>query len=275
MVSTAVFNAGELGIQSAYVDTYTPSLLNPIPREVTRREAGINADALMGEDVWTAYEFSWVNTQGKPMVCGLRLRVACQSKAIVESKSLKLYLMSFANTKFASRTEVLKTLDQDLTVGFRAPVMVELLDIAQMEATIGKMPGRCLDEQDIRCMVYQKDGNLLVPAESETQVREAVYSHLFRTLCPVTGQPDWASVAIEYSGVPIDEAGLLKYLVSYRNHPGFHETAIESIFCDLRTAYDLQSLSVYGRFQRRGGLDINPFRSTIETSAPIYRIARQ
>ncbi|MFT7653359.1 MAG: 7-cyano-7-deazaguanine reductase [Limisphaerales bacterium] len=274
-MSTEAFDAGELGRQSAYVDTYTPSLLNSIPREVTRREAGINADALVGEDVWTAYEFSWVNTQGKPISCGLRLRVACQSRTIIESKSLKLYLMSFANTKFASRADVLKTLDQDLAVGFRAPVMVELLDIAHMESTTGQMPGRCLDEQDVRCTVYQKDGNLLVPAESETHVREAVYTHLFRTLCPVTGQPDCASVAIEYSGPPIDEAGLLKYLVSYRNHPGFHETAIETIFCDLRAAYELQSLSVYGRFQRRGGLDINPFRSTVETSAPIYRIARQ
>ena len=266
----------ELGKKSDYIDTYMPSLLHSIPREEARDDALLTVpQGMVGEDVWTGYEFSWVNTDGRPLVCGLRLRVSAQSKAMVESKSLKLYLMSFSNTKFANRTEVLTTLDQDLSVAFRAPVLVELLNLSQMESTVGHMPGRCLDDVDVRCSVYQHDPSLLVPAQSDVQVRETVNTHLFRTLCPVTGQPDWASVAVEYAGAAIDDAGLMKYLVSYRNHPGFHETSIEMIFTDLTRTYELNHLSVYGRFQRRGGLDINPFRSTSETSAPIYRLARQ
>ena len=269
----------ELGKKSDYVDTYMPSLLHAIPRSSTRAEAGLEPnlkiDEMLGEDVWTGYEFSWINTDGKPVVYGLRLRVSCQSKAIVESKSFKLYLLSFANTRFANRAEVLSTLDQDLSVAFRAPVMVELLELNQMEVTTANMPGRCLDHLDVRCSVYQRDPNLLITGGNDVQVRETYHTHLFRTLCPVTGQPDWASVLVEYAGTAIDEVGLLKYLVSYRNHAGFHETAIESIYCDLITTYDLSSLSVYGRFQRRGGLDINPFRSSNDPAAPIYRMSRQ
>ncbi|MEQ9452741.1 MAG: NADPH-dependent 7-cyano-7-deazaguanine reductase QueF [Pseudomonadales bacterium] len=266
----------ELGKKSDYVDTYTPSLLHSIARSEARHNAGLTpVPDMLGEDVWTGYEFSWINTDGKPVICGLRVRVSCQSKAIVESKSFKLYLMSFANTRFANRTEVLSTLDQDLSVAFQAPVMVELMELTQMEATTASMPGRCLDELDVRCSSYERNPDLLTHGAADVQVRESVYTHLFRTLCPVTGQPDWASVAIEYAGPAIDSAGLLKYLVSFRNHAGFHETAIETIYADLLSRYDLSTLSVYGRFQRRGGLDINPFRSSSETSAPIYRMARQ
>ncbi len=278
-MSISALNNSELGKKSDYVDTYTPSLLMSIARDQVRREAALDPSKVIatmkGEDVWTGYEFSWVNTDGKPVVCGLRLRVSCQSEAMVESKSLKLYLMSFSNTKFTNRAEVLNTLDQDLGVAFRAPVMVELLDMAQMEATNASMPGRCLDQLDVRCTVYKRDPTLLVPDRSDVQVREAVNTHLFRTVCPVTGQPDWASIAIEYAGAAIDDQGLLKYLVSFRNHAGFHETAVETIYGDLLASYDLSHLSVYGRFQRRGGLDINPFRSTDEASAPLYRLARQ
>ena len=274
-MAVSSFNAGELGKKSAYVDTYMPSLLHAIPRDLTRNEAGVDATHMLGEDLWNGYEFSWINTDGKPLVSGLRIRISAQSQALVESKSMKLYLMSFANTRFESRAEVMRTIDQDLSVAFRAPVMVELLDLTQMESVQASMPGRCLDHRDLRFNAYERTPELLVASASDVLVRESLHTHLFRSLCPVTGQPDWASIAINYAGQAIDEDGLLRYLVSYRNHPGFHETTIETIFSDLMATYELNSLSIYGRFQRRGGLDINPFRSTDETDAPTYRMSRQ
>lgn len=271
----SAMSLGELGKQSDYVETYTPSLLHGISRESTRGAALIDGALFQGEDLWTGYEFSWLNGRGMPQVAGLRLRVPAQSPMLVESKSMKLYTMSFSQTRFDSRTEVLKTLDQDLSTAFRAPVMVELLDLGQLEGMTHTLPGRSLDDMDVRINNYERAPDLLVPAESDVQVRETLHTHLFRSVCPVTNQPDWASLVIEYSGRPMNAEGLIRYLVSYRRHPGFHETTIEQIFCDLMAVYHPQALTVYGRFQRRGGLDINPFRSTHETAAPVYRLARQ
>ncbi len=269
---------GPLGQTSDYPSTYTPSLLHSMDRAVARAKAGVEVSECKGEDLWTGYEFSWLNTDGKPQVTGLRLHVPCHSRAIVESKSLKLYLNSFSMTKFESHTEVLKTLDQDLTLAYRGPVMLELLDLVQLELPVHQFSGVCLDDLDVRTNTYERDPLLLSvedPGATEHVVHETLYTHLFRSLCPVTGQPDWASVLVEYQGAPLARDGLLKYLISYRNHQAFHETTIEQIYLDILHTCRPRQLSVYGRFQRRGGLDINPFRSTHEDSAPLCRLPRQ
>ena len=237
------------------------------------------AAEMRGEDLWTAYEFSWLDTQGKPWVAGLRMTIPCHSPAIVESKSLKLYLGSFAQTKFESQAEVLRTLDQDLTLAFRSPLVIEILDLNQLELPVQQLTGTCLDTLDVFVTQYERDASLLpslVEGEGEDRiVREAVYTNVFRSLCPVTHQPDWASVAIEYTGSPIDHVGLFKYLVSYRTHPAFHETTIELIYLDLMKTCQPTELSVYGRFQRRGGIDINPYRGSHAERAPLCRLPRQ
>jgi len=265
-----------LGRETEYPSSYTPSLLHAIDRSTARANAGVvQAQELHGEDLWAGYEFSWLDTQGKPAVACLRIRVPCQSAAIVESKSVKLYLNSFAQTKFESRPAVLRTLDADLALAFRSPVMVELIELSQLAAPVHELPGVCLDELDIRASIYQRDPELLRTEGANVTVRESLYTHLFRSLCPVTAQPDWASILVEYSGMPIEREALLKYLISYRTHQAFHETTIELIHGDIRAVCAPERLTVYGRFQRRGGLDINPFRSTHEDSAPLYRLVRQ
>jgi 7-cyano-7-deazaguanine reductase len=269
-------NQGPLGQQTDYPATYTPSLLHSMNRDMARARAGVTAvQQLRGEDVWTGYEFSWLNTEGKPVVAALRLRIPCQSGAIVESKSLKLYLGSFAQTRFESLADVQRTLDQDITLAFRSPVILELLELVSLNVPPGEIAGICLDDLDIRTDVYARDARLLRCDDSDLTVNETLFTHLFRSLCPVTAQPDWASVSIEYSGTPINRAALLKYLISYRTHQAFHETTIEQIYCDIKEACKPERLSVYGRFQRRGGLDINPFRSDHSDTAPAWRTPRQ
>lgn len=275
-LNSPAIDEGPLGVKSEYPATYTPSLLHSIERATARATVAVSqARDLRGEDLWTGYEFSWLDTQGKPLVAGIRLRVPCQSAAIVESKSVKLYLNSFSQTKFESQAAVLRTLDQDISLAFRSPVIIELLELSQLAAPVHQMAGVCLDDLDIVTSTYERDPSFLKITDDDLSVHEAFHSHLFRSLCPVTSQPDWATIGIEYSGSPLDRKGLLKYLISYRNHQAFHETTIEQIFCDIRTMCRPQKLSVYGRFQRRGGLDINPFRSSGEDSAPVCRLPRQ
>jgi len=267
---------GPLGERTAYPSTYTPSLLHSIKREDARRDAQVSeVDELRGEDLWTAYEFSWLDTQGKPMVAGLRMGIPCHSPAIIESKSLKLYLGSFALTKFENQSEVLRTLDQDLTLAFRSPLVIEILELNQLELPVQQLAGTCLDTLDVFITAYERDAGLLKPSGEDRVVREAVYSNVFRSLCPVTAQPDWASIAIEYTGAPIDHASILKYLVSYRSHQAFHETTVELIYQDVLRVCEPSELSVYGRFQRRGGIDINPFRGSHAERAPLCRLPRQ
>ncbi len=275
MGTSAGLDQSPLGQSTSYVETYTPSLLYPIKRAVGREPMGAANVAFLGEDLWTGYEFSWLNVAGKPQVAGVRLRVSCTSEAIVESKSMKLYLGSFSGTRFETQAEVLRTLDQDLSLAFRAPVMLELLDMQQLAMNVPQMPGNCLDNLEIRTSTYERDPELLQHDGPDVVVHESLHTHLFRSVCPVTGQPDWGSIALSYSGRPIHQENLLRYLISYRNHPGFHETTVEQIYVDVLARCRPQSLTVYGRFQRRGGLDINPFRSTHETSAPVYRLPRQ
>jgi 7-cyano-7-deazaguanine reductase len=265
-----------LGRPVEYSSTYTPSLLRSIERSHQRTPIGIfGALPFRGEDVWTCYELSWLNPKGRPEVAVLKLRVPCNSPCIVESKSLKLYLNSFAQTVFGTRAEVVTTLTSDLTVAVRAPVIVNVLDADQAPEPIAKLPGRSLDRLDVECQVYHWCPDMLEVAGDEVTVRETLHTHLFRSLCPITGQPDWASVMVQYVGRRIPPTALLRYLVSFRNHAVFHETAVEQIFIDLRARCAPEHLTVYARYLRRGGIDINPFRSSDGADSPALRMMRQ
>lgn len=266
-----------LGKASAYVATYTPSLLHSIPRDEARTGLrGLSAGPeFHGEDIWNCYELSWLSPRGAPRGAILRIQVPQTSGAIVESKSMKLYLNSFAQTRFENTAEVQKTLDSDLLLAFRAPVMIELSEPDQLGQAPSGLPGECLDELDVDVEVFTYDDALLVGGVSETHFHKTVHTHLFRSLCPVTGQPDWASLLIEYAGPRFEIADLYRYLVSYREHAGFHEATIEQIYLDIQNRLNPTSLAVYGRFLRRGGIDINPYRASTPGPAPELRVARQ
>lgn len=276
-VSSDSISQSPLGKSSAYVATYTPSLLHSIPRDDARAGLRGMSDQLdfHGEDVWNCYELSWLSPKGGPRGSVLRIRVPHSSGAIVESKSMKLYLNSFAQSRFENTAEVQKTLDSDLLLAFRAPVMIELSEPGQMNQPPGGLPGECLDEMDVDVERYAVDETLLEAGDPDTHVNKTLHTHLFRSLCPVTGQPDWASVLIEYAGPRFKLPDLYRYLVSYREDPGFHEATIEQIYLDIRNQLAPTSLAVYGRFLRRGGIDINPYRASNPGPAPDLRVARQ
>ena len=267
-----------LGKQSEYIDTYTPSLLHSIERSAAREPLGLQEDALpfAGEDVWFCYELTWLGERGKPEVCAMRIKVPANSPCIVESKSVKLYLGSLAQTRFANRSELLNTLNSDLGLAFRAPVMLELMDLPQVPEIVAQPPGICLDGLDVKLTIYERDPSLLALDEGEDRVlKETVHTNLFRSLCPVTGQPDYATVVVRYLGRPISRSSLLAYLVSFRSHQAFHEATVEQMFVDILGACEPEQLSVTGRFLRRGGIDINPFRSNVEDQMPLMRLPRQ
>ncbi len=266
-----------LGQQAEYTDTYTPSLLYSIERATARSSMGLEADVpFSGEDVWTCYELTWLGARGKPEVAALRIKVPSSSPCMVESKSLKLYLGSLAQTRFANRAELLNTLNSDLGLAFRAPVMLELMDLQQIPETLAQAPGICLDALDVKLGVYQREPALLELEEGEERVvKETVHSNLFRSLCPVTGQPDYATVIVQYLGRPISRGSMLAYLVSYRNHQAFHEATVEQIYLDLMERCAPEQLSVAGRFLRRGGIDISPYRSNVDDQLPLLRLPRQ
>jgi len=276
-IQPASLTESPLGREVAYVATYTPSLLHSIPRADSRAQlTGLGSEVpFHGEDIWTCYELSWLAENGGPRGALLRIQVPISSQAIVESKSLKLYLNSFAQTRFANIAEVQKTLDSDLMLAFRGPVMIELSEAESLNSAATGLPGECLDHMDVAVETFSLDAGLLTEPHKDTHVNKSWHTHLFRSLCPVTGQPDWASLLIEYAGPRFDAAGLYRYLVSYREHPGFHEATIEQIFLDLHNRYAPSSLLVYGRFLRRGGVDINPYRSTNPGPAPDLRVSRQ
>jgi 7-cyano-7-deazaguanine reductase len=232
-----------------------------------------------GQDIWTGYEFSWLNQKGKPKVAVLRLTVPALSSHIVESKSMKLYLNGFAQTRFDSVSAVSERLTKDLGSAFGGEVGVELLALADSSLDVGELQGECLDEQDVAITDFQRTPDFLALSVSDgtddVSVTQELMTHLFRSLCPVTAQPDWASVLVSYTGAPIDRAGLLKYLVSYRQHQAFHETTIERIYADIWERCQPEKLSVSGRFLRRGGLDISPTRSSEFQTADMLRLSRQ
>ena len=298
----------QLGKASSYIDQYDASLLFPIPRQGKRAEIGINgALPFLGGDMWTAFELSWLNLRGKPQLALAHFTVPCETTNIIESKSFKLYLNSFNNTQFASADEVKARLRADLSEAVwrgatpqavraepvEAPSMHsgQTLRQAQGErsvpASIGvsllgadlfdrepvhELDGLSLDRLDIDCTRYTPAPELLTVTPNEAPVSEVFTSNLLKSNCLVTGQPDWGSVQISYTGDQIEQGGLLQYLVSFRNHNEFHEQCVERIFMDIWTRCKPMKLAVYARYTRRGGLDINPFRTSYP--APIPRNIR-
>lgn len=262
-----------LGKPTEYRSDYAPELLFPIPRQLKRDELGIAPGQLpfVGEDLWNAYEVSWLNPKGKPEVALACFRVPADSPSLIESKSFKLYLNSFNQTVFADPESVETTLVRDLSNAAGAPVGARLERLAeQPQAAIAYPAGRLLDTLDIACTTYQPAPQLLCTGDGPV-VEETLYSHLLKSNCLVTGQPDWGMLVVRYRGRPIDPAGLLRYIVSFRNHNEFHEQCVERIYCDIRRQCAPEALAVYARYTRRGGLDINPFRSSGEFLPPDNR----
>ncbi len=264
-----------LGKDTEYRFDYDASLLAPIPRAEGRHSLAIDDSHFVGMDVWNAYEVSWLSPKGLPQVRVAKLVVPCHSPNIVESKSLKLYLNGFNQSTFASETDVETTMQRDISACIGAEVELQLLDVdAAQDFALAKLPGDCLDHQDINIDTYHTELELLEAGEGSVACRQ-VYSHLLRSLCPVTGQPDWATLYIEYSGQAIDEASLLRYIVSFRNQQDFHELCVETIFSHLWQRFELNSLAVYARYLRRGGIDISPMRSSAPVTLPDWRQLRQ
>ena len=274
----------QLGKTSAYADRYDPSLLFPLPREPKRREIGITGSVpFLGADLWTAYELSWLNPRGKPQVALAHITIPCESTHIVESKSFKLYLNSFNNTVFESADAVRERIRADIgaAIWHGGPVMAGvgvklLLPEAFGTEAVQELPGLCIDRLDVECTRYQPAPELLSAALHEQPVNETLTSHLLKSNCLVTGQPDWGSVQISYTGPQIDQAGLLQYIVSFRNHNEFHEQCVERIYMDVMARCKPTKLMVYARYTRRGGLDINPWRTSHPQQPPAnVRSARQ
>lgn len=265
-MSEQQINFSPLGQRSAYIDTYDNSLLFPILRQPKREAIGIGERLpFKGFDIWTAFELSWLNNKGKPIVAMADIIIPCESKNIIESKSFKLYLNSFNNSQFVSPEIVQETLTRDLSNAAGLEVNVNLLFDPKGE--ISQFEGTCLDSLDVPCTKYTVNPDLLTISTGHTQ-NSQVYSHLLKSNCLVTGQPDWGSIHITYSGPCIDHESLLQYLVSYRNHNEFHEQCVERIFMDIQTHCRPEELTVYARYTRRGGLDINPLRSTLALMPP-------
>jgi 7-cyano-7-deazaguanine reductase len=266
-----------LGKSTVYADRYDPNLLFPIPRAEKRAEIGVG-DALPfhGVDIWNAYELSWLDERGKPVVAMAEFRVPAASPNIIESKSFKLYLNGFAQERIVNADALVHTLTRDLSQAAGADVGVVLSAASAAAHALRDLDGHLLDGQTIDIEHYgpPQAGFLLTDAGAQV-IEESVVSHLLRSNCPVTGQPDWGSVQIVYRGTPIDHAGLLRYLVSFRNHNEFHEQCVERIFVDVMGRCAPERLSVHARYTRRGGLDINPFRSSVPASPVNSRSARQ
>ena len=265
-----------LGQQSAYISQYTPSLLQPVPRSLNRDDLGLRGELpFQGCDVWTLYELSWLNAKGKPVVAIGEVFVPATSPNLIESKSFKLYLNSFNQTRCDSLEAVQALLVQDLSGCAGAPVSVTLFTLDQAPHQIAQLPGECIDSLDIEVDGYEFDETLLQGAAGREIVEETLHSHLLKSNCLVTSQPDWGSVVIRYKGPKLDREKLLRYLISFRQHNEFHEQCIERIFTDLKHFCAPEKLTVHARYTRRGGLDINPFRSDWEPVPANLRLIRQ
>ncbi len=275
-----------LGKASGYAQEYDPSLLFPLPRGPQRELLGLAAEQplpFFGADLWTGYELSWLNLRGKPQVALLQVHIPCETPNLIESKSFKLYLNSFNNSRFASVDAVREHLRTDLSeAAWRGATPTSSLGVRVIPAeefdqqAVEELSGLNLDRLDIECTHYTPAPELLTAAFDEVPVTEVLTSRLLKSNCLVTGQPDWGSVQISYSGPPIDQAGLLAYIVSFRNHNEFHEHCVERMFVDIWQRCRPIKLTVYARYTRRGGLDINPLRTSHPMGIPpAVRTARQ
>jgi 7-cyano-7-deazaguanine reductase len=266
-----------LGRETIYPDAYDPSQLFPVARALGRSDLGL-ADALPfhGYDLWNAFEVSWLNARGKPEVAILETKVPATSPFLIESKSFKLYLNSLNSTQFDSTDKVRQAIARDLSEAAGARVSIELFSLDNYQIQLKSTPGgECIDALDIQCELKQGHATHLLKT-SDATVTEKLFSNLLKSNCPVTNQPDWGTVVIEYTGQQIDQAGLLGYIVSFRTHNEFHEQCVERIFTDITKYCKPEHLTVYAHYTRRGGLDINPVR-TSEKSSNIerYRLIRQ
>ncbi|HBP5564974.1 TPA: NADPH-dependent 7-cyano-7-deazaguanine reductase QueF [Pseudomonas aeruginosa] len=267
-----------LGKTSEYVSRYTPSLLFPIARAAKWAELGLSAATLpyRGVDIWNCYELSWLTPAGKPVVAIGEFSIPADSPNIIESKSFKLYLNSLNQSSFDSRDALRAVLEKDLSVAAGAAVGVRLRSLDEVaEEGVGRLPGRCIDELEIAVDGYERPRPELLRCDAGRFVEEQLYSHLLKSNCPVTGQPDWGTLVVDYRGPVLDPASLLAYLVSFRQHQDFHEQCVERIFLDLRRLLQPQALTVYARYVRRGGLDINPYRSLVDVAPDNRRLVRQ
>ena len=264
----------QLGKETRYPDRYDPGLLFPIPRAPARAGLGIAGPLpFRGTDIWNAYELSWLDPRGKPRIAIGEFRVPAESPNLIESKSLKLYLAGFHQERLDDDEAFAARVRRDLSAAAGAPVGVTLRD-ARAAVPVGALEGEAIDDEAIAIDAYGPPNADHLRAEG-AEVDETLVSDLLKSNCPVTGQPDWASVQVRYAGPRIDRAGLLRYLVSFRTHAGFHEQCVERIFIDILARCAPRRLSVYARYTRRGGLDINPWRSTDGDAPSNPRLARQ
>jgi len=263
-----------LGQSTNYPSEYDPKQLQPVPRSLNREPIGLVGKLpFSGVDLWTGYEISWLNSNGLPQVAVGYFEVPVESPNLIESKSFKLYLNSFNDSRFGSWQEVQELMEKDLSACAGSRVSVNLKHLSELEGeSIATFPGLCVDKQDIAISQYDYQPSLLMTEHNETE--EKLHSHLLKSNCLITNQPDWGSVYIHYQGPKLDHASLLAYLVSFRRHNEFHEQCVERIYQDLK-ALGMKKLTVYARYTRRGGLDINPFRSDFEPALQMQRMARQ
>ncbi len=267
-----------LGKSSDYVATYSPHLLFPIPRAPKWAELGLTAETLpyQGVDLWNCYELSWLMPSGKPVVAIGEFEIPADSPNIIESKSFKLYLNSLNQSVFESREALRELMSADLSAAAGKPVRVRLRTLDEVATEgVATLPGRCIDELDVAIEHYDHPRPELLACDAERVVEESLHSHLLKSNCPVTGQPDWGSVVVEYRGAALQPESLLAYLVSFRQHADFHEQCVERIFLDLQRLLQPEKLTVYARYVRRGGLDINPYRSTETLEVNNRRLVRQ
>ncbi|MFU9138844.1 NADPH-dependent 7-cyano-7-deazaguanine reductase QueF [Erwinia tasmaniensis] len=271
-------NSLTLGKPTEYHDKYDPGLLQGVPRSLNREPLGLYPDNLPfhGADIWTLYELSWLNARGLPQVALGEVVLNADSTHLIESKSFKLYLNSFNQTRFADWGEVRATLERDLSACAGGEVSAALFRLHEVEGQpIGSFSGYCIDEQDIEIDNYAFSTDYLLNATQPEIVEEQLVSHLLKSNCLITNQPDWGSVQISYRGPRIQREALLRYLVSFRQHNEFHEQCVERIFNDIHRFCQPESLSVYARYTRRGGLDINPWRSNAAYKPGRSRLVRQ
>ncbi|MGY2233828.1 NADPH-dependent 7-cyano-7-deazaguanine reductase QueF [Pseudomonas gingeri] len=267
-----------LGKSSEYIATYTPSLLFPIPRAAKWAELGLSADTLpyRGVDFWNCFELSWLLPSGKPVVAIGEFSIPADSPNIIESKSFKLYLNSLNQTPFTDTASLEAVLRADLSAAAGKPVGVRVRSLGDVQAEgVVALPGVCIDDLEISVSDYAHPRPELLRCDESRVIEESVHSHLLKSNCPVTSQPDWGSVVVEYRGAALDHASLLAYLVSFRQHSDFHEQCVERIFLDLQRLLKPEKLTVYARYVRRGGLDINPYRSTEAVEFQNLRLVRQ
>ncbi|CAM2850402.1 NADPH-dependent 7-cyano-7-deazaguanine reductase QueF [Vibrio neptunius] len=267
-----------LGQKTEYANQYDASLLQPVPRSLNRDDLNLNDELpFQGCDIWTLYELSWLNEKGLPQVAIGDVSIPATSANLIESKSFKLYLNSFNQTRFSSWDQVEQTIAKDLSHCAGEEVSVTIRSVVDYtDSVVVTMDGDCIDDQDIEIESYEFDTSLLEGAVKQEHVSESLHSHLLKSNCLITNQPDWGSVEIQYQGQKINREALLRYLVSFREHNEFHEQCVERIFTDIMKYCQPEKLTVYARYTRRGGLDINPYRST-EHAQPAHnqRMARQ